>query len=107
MNFPPTISGPDTFRINVNESSMYTFNVSDPGDTINITVNFAGSTITPDFQLVEEAEDGFYTLSVVIPVVEQVTVTITATDSRNASASVVPQVSGIMWTVVIIDSVLF
>ena len=90
-NFPPTITGSDTFQIDVNQNSIYVVNVTDPGDTFNVTVMDESGTL-PDFTLTKGLQEAEYILNISLTVVNGFTFSIVATDSMGASSNIQPQV---------------
>ena len=82
------MSGNETFRVNVGEESVYAFNVTDEGDTFNVTivgVPPAGSTLDGDTSTL-------YTFRWAPTERENATLVFSAVDSLGAGAMLSPRV---------------
>ncbi len=91
-NFPPSINGSDTLRLDINVLSTYIITVSDPGDTFNVSVIGVSGTIPSTLSFGQGPEEGQYSLNITLTTVLSFTLTIVATDSMGASSSIDPQV---------------
>ena len=90
-NFPPTINGSNTFRLDISVSSTFEVIVADPGDTFNVSVVGVTGTL-PTLTFVQGTEEGQYILTITLNIVQSFTISIVATDSLGASSSLEPQV---------------
>ena len=75
----------DTFEITVGETAIYTLNITDPGDTFNVTVD-------GEFSHTFVQDDSIWTLNVTHSSVMEFTFSVIATDSLNATSIIAPQV---------------
>ena len=91
-NFPPVISGSDTFRINLNEISTYVINVTDPGDTFEVMA-MSNMATAPALTLTEGLQNGLYFLNINLTnAMNGFTFSVLATDSIGANSTIQPQV---------------
>ena len=86
-NLPPVIEASDTFEITVGETATYTLNITDPGDTFNVTVIVKGM-----FTYTIERIGSIWILRVTINFFIKFSFSVVATDSLNATSVVTPQV---------------
>ena len=85
-NSAPLIEANEQFIVTINNTSKFIMNITDPGDTFNVTVD--GN--LPDEYTFENSES-IYTLSIVIStIIEDLTITVIARDSLGA---IQPQVN--------------
>ena len=85
-NLPPVIEASDTFTVTVGVASLYTLNITDPGDTFNVTIN-------GQFPLTLSQDGSIWTINVTLPsLIRNLTFSVIATDSLNAISAVTPQV---------------
>lgn len=88
LNNPPVISGTDAFRVNVGEESVYVFNVTDEGDTFNVT--FIGE--FPVGSTLDRDSSTLYTFRWTLESPENATLEFSAVDSLGAGAMLSPRV---------------
>lgn len=85
-NLNPEIAGSATFRVHVNEESVYNFQVVDPGD--NFTVDIEDG--LPSNPLLHDLGNGDYRFVWNLMEVTNIPLVILATDSRNATSVHIP-----------------
>ena len=79
------IEASDIFIVTVGETSLYTLNITDPGDTVNVTID-------GQFPYTLHQDDTIWTLNVILTSVVQFNFTVIASDSYNAKSVIAPQV---------------
>lgn len=84
-NFPPTLVGSDTFQVDLNRQSAYTFNATDEG---NFTVTISGD--LPSNSSLENI-GSLYTFTWTLREIVNRTLTFLATDSLSAVSMLQPQ----------------
>uniref|UniRef100_A0A1X7VD55 Ig-like domain-containing protein n=1 Tax=Amphimedon queenslandica TaxID=400682 RepID=A0A1X7VD55_AMPQE len=87
VNTPPVIEASDTFMITVGETALYTLHITDPGDTISVTIEFDG-----EFPYTLDQNGSIWTLNVTLSSLVEFNFTVIATDSFNATTAKTPQV---------------
>ena len=86
------IQGPDTFSITLNERTTYIVNVSDPGDTFNVTIMADTGTLPEGYTFTAGITSYEYIFTVTLTDLVMFTFSIVATDSIGASSNIAPQV---------------
>ncbi|XP_019849627.1 PREDICTED: mucin-4-like [Amphimedon queenslandica] len=86
-NTPPVIEASDTFMIAVGETASYTLRIIDPGDTVNVTIEFDG-----EFPYTLDQNGSIWTLNVTLSSLAEFNFTVIATDSFNETSTKTPQV---------------
>ncbi|XP_019858254.1 PREDICTED: mucin-like protein [Amphimedon queenslandica] len=86
-NTPPVIEARDTFMITVGEKALYTLRITDPGDTISVTIEFDGG-----FPYTLDQNGSIWTLNVTLSSLVEFNFTVIAADSFNATSKITPQV---------------
>ena len=84
-NTPPVIEASDTFMIRVGETALYRLNITDPGDTITVTID-------GEFLYTLDQDGSIWTLNVALSSLVEFNFTVIATDSFNAISALTPQV---------------
>ena len=87
-NFPPVIVAANTYTVTLNEQSVYTLNITDPGDTFNVSI--VGE--LPTGYTFANTSESIWTLTISLTSVTGFNFTVVATDSMNASSFTSPQV---------------
>ena len=86
------IQGPDTFSITLNERATYVVNISDPGDTFNVTIMADTGTMPEGYTFIVGITSYEYIFTVTLTDLVMFTFSIVATDSIGASSNIAPQV---------------
>ena len=86
-NFPPNITGPGTFEIFLGRESVYSFTVSDVGDTFTLMVDASAA----DESFIVDEGTGMYSFHWNIQTIANLSLTIIATDSAGVSSQLIPQ----------------
>uniref|UniRef100_A0A1X7TQH6 Ig-like domain-containing protein n=1 Tax=Amphimedon queenslandica TaxID=400682 RepID=A0A1X7TQH6_AMPQE len=84
-NTPPVIEASDTFMITVGETALYTLHITDPGDTISVTID-------GEFPYTLDQNGSIWTLNVTLSSLVEFNFTVIATDSFNETSKITPQV---------------
>ena len=84
-NTPPVIEASDTFMIAVGETALYTLRITDPGDTISVTID-------GEFPYTFDRNGSIWTLNVTLTTLVEFNFTVIATDSFNEISKITPQV---------------
>ena len=84
-NTPPVIEANDTFMITVGETALYRLRITDPGDTITVTID-------GEFPYTLDQDGSIWTLNVTLSSLVEFNFTVIATDSFNATSVITPQV---------------
>ena len=84
-NTPPVIEASDTFMITVGETALYRLRITDPGDTITVTID-------GEFPYTLDQDGSIWTLNVTLSSLVEFNFTVIATDSFNATSVITPQV---------------
>lgn len=87
-NFPPNISAPTTFRVNLGQESVFILFVVDSGD--NFTLSVQGG--LPDDSVLEEISEGEYAFRWTLQQVTTEPLVFIANDSRGAASVFIPNV---------------
>ena len=74
--------------ITVGETALYTLRITDPGDTISVTVEFDG-----EFPYTLDQNGSIWTFNVTLSSLVEFNFTVIATDSFNETSRITPQVS--------------
>ena len=90
-NFPPNISGNAVFRVNIGHRSTYFFSVTDPDDTVTMTVQGV-TTNNSTLMKLEEGEYVFVLNLQQLLTFEPLNLVFVANDSRGAVATFEPTV---------------
>ena len=85
VNTPPVIEASDTFMITVGETALYTLRITDPGDTISVTID-------GEFPYTLYQNESIWTLNVTLSSLVEFNFTVVATDSFNATSAKTPRV---------------
>ena len=80
------------FYIDINRTSTYSINVTDPGDTFNVTV-MSDTGMLPEIMILKGSQDGEYIFSILLNIVTPFTFSIVASDTMGSTSSIQPQVS--------------
>ena len=72
--------------ITVGETALYTLRITDPGDTINVTID-------GEFPYTLDQNGSIWTLNVTLITLVEFNFTVIATDSFNETSKITPQVS--------------
>uniref|UniRef100_A0A1X7T9H7 Ig-like domain-containing protein n=1 Tax=Amphimedon queenslandica TaxID=400682 RepID=A0A1X7T9H7_AMPQE len=86
-NTPPVIEASENFVITVGETALYTLRITDPGDTISVTIEFDG-----EFPYTLDQDGSIWTLNVTLTTLVEFNFTVIATDSFNETSKITPQV---------------
>ena len=73
--------------ITVEETALYTLRITDPGDTISITIEFDG-----ELPYTLDQDGSIWTLNVTLFSLVEFNFTVIATDSFNETSAITPQV---------------
>ncbi|XP_019849594.1 PREDICTED: IgGFc-binding protein-like [Amphimedon queenslandica] len=84
-NTPPVIEASDTFMITVGEKALYTLHITDPGDTISVTID-------GEFPYTLDQNGSIWTLNVTLSSFVEFSFSVIASDSFNATSVITPQV---------------
>uniref|UniRef100_A0A1X7TQV9 Mucin-like protein n=1 Tax=Amphimedon queenslandica TaxID=400682 RepID=A0A1X7TQV9_AMPQE len=84
-NLPPVIEASDNFMLTVGETALYTINITDPGDTISVTID-------GEFPYTLDQDGSLWTLNVIHSSLFEFSFTVIASDSFNATSVITPQV---------------
>ena len=84
-NTPPVIEAKDTFMITVGETALYRLRITDPGDTITVTID-------GEFPYTLDQDGSIWTLNVTLSSLVKFNFTVIATDSFSATSAITPQV---------------
>uniref|UniRef100_A0A1X7VD60 EGF-like domain-containing protein n=1 Tax=Amphimedon queenslandica TaxID=400682 RepID=A0A1X7VD60_AMPQE len=84
-NLPPVIEASDTFMLTVGETALYTINITDPGDTISVTID-------GEFPHTLDQDGSIWTLNVTHSSLVKFSFNVIASDSFNATSVITPQV---------------
>ena len=79
----------NTYTVTLNEQSVYTLNITDPGDTFNVSI--VGENLPTGYTFTNISES-IWTLTISLTSVTGFNFTVVATDSMNASSFTSPQV---------------
>lgn len=87
-NSAPFIEAAEQFIVTINETSILIMNITDPGDTFNVTIE---GNLPAEYTF--ENTGSMYMLSIMIKsVIEDLTITVMAKDSMGAVSAIQPQV---------------
>ena len=88
-NTAPLIEASEQFIVTINETSVFIVNITDPGDSLNVTVE---GNLPAEYNF--ENTGSMYMLSIMIKsVIEDLTITVMAKDSMGAVSAIQPQVN--------------
>ena len=88
-NSAPFIEAAEQFIVTINETSILIMNITDPGDTFNVTIE---GNLPAEYTF--ENTGSMYMLSIMIKsVIEDLTITVMAKDSMGAASAIKPQVN--------------
>ena len=85
------------YVVNINQPSVYTLNITDPGDTFTVSIN---GQLPPGYTLVQS--QSIWTLTIALTAITEFNFTVVATDSFNATSLIIPQVCCYVLMVIII-----
>uniref|UniRef100_A0A1X7SQI1 NIDO domain-containing protein n=1 Tax=Amphimedon queenslandica TaxID=400682 RepID=A0A1X7SQI1_AMPQE len=85
-NTPPVIEASENFMIAVGETALYTLRITDPGDSISVTIEFDG-----ELPYTFNQDGSIWTLNVTLSSLVEFNFTVIATDSFNATSTITPQ----------------
>ena len=80
------------FYIDINKTSTYSVNVTDPGDTFNVTIT-SDSGMLPEIMILKGSQDGEYNFSILLNEVALFTFSVVASDTMGSTSSIQPQVN--------------
>ena len=80
------------FYIDINKTSTYSVNVTDPGDSFNVTIT-SDTGMLPEIMMLKGSQDGEYNFSILLNEVALFTFSIVASDTMGSTSSIQPQVS--------------
>ena len=79
------IEASDNFMVTVGETALYTINITDPGDTITVTID-------GEFPYTLDQDGSIWTLNVTHSSLVEFSFNVIASDSFNATSVITPQV---------------